>query len=171
MIFISGVHGVGKSYFCNMVKKRLGIETYSASELIADKRKLGFNKDKLVSNAEDNQHYLLTAIDELREKSKDFIIDGHFCLLDTYGRVKRLGIDVFVNLCPDTIVLLMEKPEIICHRRKERDSIDISIESVNEFQTEEKKYAEEIAMLVGAKLYISSGAEDLERIIKLLGSV
>ena len=37
MIFVSGVHGVGKSYFCNLVKDSVGIETYSASALIATK--------------------------------------------------------------------------------------------------------------------------------------
>lgn len=33
MIFISGVHGVGKSYFWDMVKTETGIESYSASTL------------------------------------------------------------------------------------------------------------------------------------------
>lgn len=38
MIFISGVHGVGKSYFCDMVKAATGIESYSASTLITQKK-------------------------------------------------------------------------------------------------------------------------------------
>ena len=41
MIFVSGVHGVGKSYFCNLVKNSVGIETYSASALIATKKRSG----------------------------------------------------------------------------------------------------------------------------------
>lgn len=39
MIFVSGIHGVGKTYFCNLVKKKLGIKNYSASQLIAERRK------------------------------------------------------------------------------------------------------------------------------------
>ncbi len=35
MIFVSGIHGVGKTYFCNMIKDKLGIKNYSASQLIA----------------------------------------------------------------------------------------------------------------------------------------
>lgn len=26
MIFVSGIHGVGKTYFCNMMKEKLGIK-------------------------------------------------------------------------------------------------------------------------------------------------
>ncbi len=44
MIFVSGVHGVGKSYFCNLVKDSVGIETYSASALIATKKHSGSAK-------------------------------------------------------------------------------------------------------------------------------
>ena len=39
MIFISGIHGVGKSHFCNQVEEELNIVTYSASKLIAEKKK------------------------------------------------------------------------------------------------------------------------------------
>lgn len=38
MIFVSGVHGVGKSYFCNLVKESAGIETYSASTFDCGKK-------------------------------------------------------------------------------------------------------------------------------------
>ena len=47
MIFVSGVHGVGKSYFCNLVKESTGIETYSASTLIAEKSNRNLRKINL----------------------------------------------------------------------------------------------------------------------------
>ena len=34
MIFVSGIHGVGKDYFSKELEKKLGIKSYSASELI-----------------------------------------------------------------------------------------------------------------------------------------
>lgn len=82
MIFISGIHGVGKTFFCNLVKKEAGIETYSASALITQKKHAGFSKDKLISDIGSNQHYLLQAVDELKSSGHNFILDGHFCLLD-----------------------------------------------------------------------------------------
>lgn len=50
MIFISGIHAVGKGYFCGLVKKELGIEAYSASDLIANARNAGFSSDKMVAS-------------------------------------------------------------------------------------------------------------------------
>ena len=58
MIFVNGVHGVGKSYFCNLVKESTGIETYSASTLIAEKKQSEFAKDKLIPDIDDNQQFL-----------------------------------------------------------------------------------------------------------------
>lgn len=82
MIFISGVHGVGKSYFCDMVKQAIDINAYSASTLISKKKKSGFSSDKLIPDIDDNQQYLLQAVNELRAAEGNFILDGHFCLLN-----------------------------------------------------------------------------------------
>lgn len=59
MIFVSGVHGVGKSYFCNLVKESVGIETYSASALISTKMRSGFAKNKLIPDIDEHQQCLL----------------------------------------------------------------------------------------------------------------
>ena len=56
MIFVSGIHGVGKTYFCNMMGERLGIKAYSASELIAEKSNQVMASDKQVM---DVIHYLM----------------------------------------------------------------------------------------------------------------
>lgn len=44
MIFVSGIHGAGKTYFCNIIKEKLGIKNYSASQLIAERRKKIFQQ-------------------------------------------------------------------------------------------------------------------------------
>ena len=33
MIFVSGIHGVGKTYFCNMIEKKLGIKNNSRGKM------------------------------------------------------------------------------------------------------------------------------------------
>ncbi len=55
MIFVRGVHGVGKSYFCNLVKDSVGIKTYLGSALIATKKRSGFAKNKLIPDIDENQ--------------------------------------------------------------------------------------------------------------------
>lgn len=93
MIFVSGIHGVGKTYFCNMVKDKLGINNYSASQLIAGRREKGFSADKFVSDIDDNQVLLLNAINELRQTGEEFILDGHFCLLNEEGVITRIPME------------------------------------------------------------------------------
>ena len=163
MIFVSGVHGVGKSFFCNMVKNTIGIESYSASKLIEQKKNAAFSQD--------NQPYLLQAVNELKESGVNFILDGHFCLLNSLGEITRISLDTFQALNPDAILLLMEKPDVIAARRKERDGIDVSVQSIHDFQQEECSYAKEVAANIGAKLFISYGKEDLSNAIAFLKTV
>ena len=171
MIFISGVHGVGKSYFCNMVKESTGIETYSASSLITQKKHSGFAKDKLIPDIDDNQQYLLQAVDELKISGQNFILDGHFCLLNASGIITRIPHSTFATLKPDAIILLMEKPEVIAARRKDRDGIDASTQSIEDFQQEECAYAKEVSADIDARLFISGGAEDLAQAIEFIKSL
>lgn len=161
MIFIGGVHGVGKSYFCKLVKESTGIEVYSASALIAEKKQSGFAKDKLIPDIDDNQQYLLLTLDELKASGKNFILDGHFCLLNASGEVQRIPYETFAALRPDAIILLTEKPEVVVSRCRERDNVEVTPQSIEGFQQEEAAYAREVAASIGAKLFISEGADSV----------
>lgn len=68
MIFVSGIHGVGKTYFCNLVREKISIHSYSASQLIVAKQDKIFSVDKLVADINDNQKLLVEAVKELRER-------------------------------------------------------------------------------------------------------
>ena len=168
MIFISGVHGVGKSYFCGIVKDRLGIESYSASALISERKNQAFSVDKLIPDIDENQQYLLDAVDDLRAYGREFVLDGHFCLLDNKGVVSRIDSDTFIKLKPEAIVLLTESPEIILDRRKSRDGIEYSMKGIQEFQNQEEAYATEISDLLGIPLHISRGSEDIDKTIEFI---
>ena len=170
MIFISGVHGVGKSYFCDKVKENINIDTYSASSLISERKQAAFSSDKLIPDIDDNQKYLLDAVTELRQTRNNFILDGHFCLLNANGKVQRITHDTFTTLMPEAILLLTEQPEIIASRRRNRDGRDVSVESIRAFQDEEISYAKEVAGEIGAKLINSEGADDLMNAIEFIKS-
>ena len=144
MIFVSGIHGAGKTYFCNIIKEKLGIKNYSASQLIAERRKKDFSADKHVSDINDNQILLLDAINELRMAGEEFILDGHFCLLNEEGVITRIPMETYTLLKPDTMILLLESPKIIAERRFQRDGIRQDECTINDFQCVEKAYAIEI---------------------------
>lgn len=168
IIFVSGIHGVGKTYFCNMIKEELGIKNYSASQLIARRREEDFPADKFVSDITDNQMLLLDAINELRQAGEEFILDGHFCLLNEEGIITRISMETYTLLKPDMMILLMESPKIIAARRFQRDGIRQDECTVNDFQEAEKAYATEIARQLNIPLEISGGASDLGRIVKII---
>lgn len=168
IIFVSGIHGVGKTYFCNMINEKLGIKNYSASQIIAGRRKKGFSADKFVSDIDDNQVLLLDAINELQQANKEFILDGHFCLLNEDGAITRIPMETYTLLKPDTMILLLESPKIIAERRLQRDGIQQDECTITDFQEAEKVYATEIAKQLNIPLEISRGASDLGRIIEVI---
>ncbi len=168
MVFIGGVHGVGKSFFCNKLLEITGISTFSASKLIEERKNITFKSDKLIVDIDDNQNYLLDAVDSLKDQKVDFVLDGHFCLLDGDGNVTRIPEQTFSDLKPDAIVLLTEKPEIIAERRNTRDGIKDDIELIRRFQNEEVSYAREVSEKMSIPIYISGGAENIERAIDFI---
>ena len=170
MIFISGVHGVGKSYFCNLVKESTGIDCFSASTLIRERKKQGFPADKRVADIDENQLYLLAAVDDLRSNLGEFLLDGHFCLLNTEGVITRISLDTFTTLKPEAIILLTEDPEIIAQRRQTRDGVEHKSSDIKAFQDEEAKYAKEVAELLQVPLKISKGSNDIENTVEFIRS-
>ena len=120
------------------MKKRLNVESYTASQLIASRRNEGFAENKLVSNIDDNQDLLVAAIEELRKEEKEFILDGHFCLINEFGEITRIPLDTYMLLKPNVIILLTEKPEIIADRRLQRDNVCQDVSEITEFQEKEK---------------------------------
>lgn len=168
MIFVSGIHGVGKTYFCNMIKEKLGIKNYSASQLIAGRREKSFSADKFVSDIDDNQVLLLDAINELRQIDEEFILDGHFCLLNEDGVITRIPMKTYSLLKPDAMILLLENPKIIAERRLQRDGIQQDMRIIIDFQEAEKAYATEIAEQLNIPLEVSNGASDLGRIVEII---
>ena len=165
MIFISGVHGVGKSFFCDKVNAELGIDTHSASKLISERKNAGFSSDKLIPDIDDNQLYLLAAVQELNAADRQYLLDGHFCLLNAEGQITRIPLETFTSLRPDTIVLLTEKPNVIAARRKQRDGIDHDANDIRHFQDEEISYAKEVAEALGVPIKISEGVGDFNNML------
>jgi adenylate kinase len=171
LIFIGGVHGVGKSTFCRKVKESLGLETYSASTLIAESKKVEFPSDKLIPDIDENQLYLLAAIELLRLRHKTFLLDGHFCLNDAEGRVARIPKETFEALAPRAIILLTEATDVLSDRRRERDGVECSEVAIQGFQNEETAYATEVAEALQIPLKICQGTKNYNETIAFISEI
>lgn len=102
IIFIGGVHGVGKSTFVNSVKAKCpSVEGISCSTIMKWKNPA----HKKVENVEENQNKLLTNLPYFIDLDKNYLLDGHFCLLTEKNTIERVPIEVFENINPDMIIL------------------------------------------------------------------
>ena len=99
------------------------------------------------------------------DQDKNYILDGHFCLLTEQGCIERVPIEVFETMSPSRIVVLKERPNVICQRLNQRDSRNYSLDLITEFQVEEIKYATEVADTLGVTLEVcdSTNREDVIR--------
>jgi adenylate kinase len=168
MIFISGVHGSGKSYLCERIKATAGYPTYSASKLISERKQSGFAPDKLIPDIDDNQQYLLTAVRDLNSKGEFYLLDGHFCLLNTSGEITRIPQSTFTTLNPSALVLVTAEPETIAVRRRKRDGVAHNTDDIRRFQDEETAYASEIASLLDIPLQIHCGDKDFDATLEFI---
>lgn len=167
IIFVGGVHGVGKSTFSSLVKSKCPqIYSLSCSEII----KWENPTHKEVENVGETQNKLLQNIPYFIDQDKNYILDGHFCLLTEKGCIERIPMEVFETISPSFIVVLKDSPHKICQRLNVRDAHCYSIEFIAEFQREEIKYAKEVADTLGVPIEICNSFDCEDTIRKVLAS-
>lgn len=167
MIFCSGIHGVGKDFFLKKVEEVTGIKSYSASSLIETYGSVEFDEDKRTPNINRNQECLLQAL-KSEKLPKEYILNGHFCLLNEKGEPERIPIKTFYELNPSKIIILTEKPEIIVGRRMIRDRKEVSVEETEKFQKEEIIYGKEVAKKLGIPIKVFDVRNENKQAIKFI---
>ncbi|EPY05821.1 hypothetical protein PAALTS15_17231 [Paenibacillus alvei TS-15] len=144
MIFIGGIHGVGKTSLCNDLSKQYKIPHFSASKLISDEKDEVYSRNKLIPDIEQNQDFLSTSLNRLNT-SGWFLLDGHFCLLNQSGEVTRIPFDTFSRISPISIIVLIDSISTIQERFSGRDGYQFDPSLLEGFQTAEIEYAREIS--------------------------
>ena len=146
IIFVGGIHGVGKTTLCEKISDELHIKHYSASQLIKMiKNGDGDNRNKGVKNIKSNQNLLMAAIDQYLDKSTIAILDGHFCLLNTKHEIKRIPKETFVAISPIAIITLHDAIANIENKITRRDGINYNVNLLSSFQDEEISYSANVA--------------------------
>lgn len=145
IIFIGGIHGVGKSTFAKSLAKKYDISYYSSSDLIAVEKGERF-KNKSTKNINSNQDLLIDAIRKTCIEDRTYILDGHFCLLDTNNDIKKIPIETYKEIEIKSIIVLVEDVEKIAERLKTRDNTNYDLKLIEYFQQEEKNYAKKVSL-------------------------
>lgn len=149
---ICGVHGVGKTVFAKKLCQELLLEYYSASELIKKMSNREVSEYKKVQHISDNQELLLEALSEVNDSH--YILDGHLCLINTQNRIERISYDTFRVMNIESIYIVVEAPEKIQHRLKNRDNQIWNLGLIASFQQEEFAYAKYLSEKMNIPLKI-----------------
>lgn len=145
VIFLAGVHGVGKGFLGKPVANAIGISHFTASQLIREERgQATWGADKKTSDLDDNQRALLRAVSQRRLIHKNILLDGHFVLRNARGALTPLEIKVFKELQLTGVILLTEELNVIANRLATRDKADADLYAIAELVEAEFAHAQAV---------------------------
>ena len=152
MQIVCGIHGAGKTIYCNNLSRKTGLKCYSASELIGRSIAIHQEKTKKIDQINVRQKALIQELGQAKQEKDDFLLDGHLCLIDQEDRIVRLPTDLFENLGITKILVVKAKPMDIAGRLKQRNDIIWTVDFIDRFQQEELRYAHELAKILGVDI-------------------
>jgi len=159
IIFLGGIHGAGKTAFAPALCGGLGLVHETASSLI----KSAWN-DKRVENISGNQANLIKAVNNL-DRTRKYLLDGHFCLLSKTGQVQPIDVDVFEKLFLAAVIILRENAEVIQERILRRDNRSHTLEFLNAFQERELKHAKQVSEMLDMPMQVITPSKSGDEIL------
>lgn len=147
IVFVGGVHGVGKSTHCQHISQRTGLRWFMASALIkAEMQSAIAVGSKVVVDPIGNQELLLRGVRNCMSPDQGrALLDGHFTLQNADGEIVAIDIDVLLRLGLERIIVIRDEAAAICSRLRERDGQDWSISQISAHQDTEINQAHDVA--------------------------
>jgi adenylate kinase len=140
IIFIGGIHGVGKGTICKEIASKKDIIHITASEIIKW-NEISSSENKLVNNIFSTQEKLINGLNNLIRRDKQYLLDGHFCLLNSNGIPCKIDEETFDNINPKIISIVIDDIKKIIERLENRDDKKYDFETLNQLQEMEIEYA------------------------------
>jgi len=155
LIFMAGIHGVGKSFLGSKISKSLGISHFTASQLIYEEMgRLSWNNQKKTDDLNANQMALIRAIEHKRLNNQNLLIDGHFVLHDSSGALIPVGQNIFELMRLSGVILLTDDAITIQDRIKIRDGVKKEIEEISKMADAEYHHAQTICQKIKLPLLV-----------------
>lgn len=152
IIFVGGIHAVGKGTFCKELEKKFNFRHLSASEVLKW-NEISNAKNKKVQNFAKTQDRLLTNLNIIIEPNKKYLLDGHFTLLNSNGKPEKIDESTFVGIQPESIILLTCEPKIILERLRQRDDSIYKLSVLEKMQKMEVEHANYISKKLNIPLF------------------
>jgi adenylate kinase len=155
IIFVAGIHGVGKTTGCKSVAEEFGIPHFSASQIIKGERSSAVDEmSKLVADVDDNQRLLIRGVLRVLERGR-FLLDGHFTMRrKSDGGIEAIHVDVFRELNIGGVVLYTDHPEEISRRILARDGVSQPVDMLRSHQDAEVAHAKYVTATLSIPLVI-----------------
>ncbi|HUU18176.1 MAG TPA: ATP-binding protein [Sedimentisphaerales bacterium] len=171
IIFIGGVHGIGKTTLCKSVCTKFNVIHHSASKLITKYSHIKLPSNMRVENINRNQDALIQAINKYLDTNKNYLLDGHFCLLDQDGVITKIPLSTFTAISPMAIILLHDDPSNIYSRLQDRDREILDIDLLSSFQEQELHYSRSVATKLNIPYLKANRITDRETIDKFIADM
>lgn len=152
IIFVGGIHSVGKGTVCEKLTQKFNFEHLSASQVLKWDE-ISDLKNKKVQDFKTTQDRLLNNLDKIIEPNKIYLLDGHFTLLNSNGEPEKIDESTFVGIQPKTIILLTCEPKIIFERLKKRDNSTYKLDVLEKMQLMEVEHAKYISQKLDIPLF------------------
>lgn len=158
LIFVGGIHGVGKTTVCAAVAAELGLIHLTASALIRKQKERLKERDtdlgKTVTDVGRNQDLLVESLRaEYSERPGSYLLDGHFTIPNKVGKLEPVPLATFKNLGPGALIILLDEPSSIAERILKRDGIPVPSEMAEERQTCELNHARAVSKHLELELH------------------
>lgn len=163
--FIGGIHGVGKSTICQHICRELNMEYLSASELLKWQRTNEDSKNKNVKDIPDTQNRLIIGLTKKIQDGKHYLLDGHYCLLDSHNEIVNIPFDTFKQINPISLNLILGDISEIKKRLETRDNKLYEYNLLESLQNEELTYAKYLSITLGITLNIGTQNDYSELLI------
>ncbi|ATA68210.1 hypothetical protein CGC48_05945 [Capnocytophaga cynodegmi] len=159
IIFVGGIHGVGKSTICRRICAELNIEYLSASKLIKWSELNEDTNNKKVEDLSLTQDRLIVGLRNVVQENKTYVLDGHFCLLNKENEVIKIPFETFEKIKPIAFIIILAEIEKVKNRLEIRDNKLYDFDLLQELQDKEIAYVEYLADNLNVPLYIYSNTE------------
>lgn len=170
LIFVGGVHGVGKSTACVEISSRAPVLHLKASDLIRTERASALGAgQKAVDDLVGNQNLLLQGFrTHVRvHQPSTVLLDGHFSLSVKGQGVQPIPVDVFAGLAPTELICFVDDPVRIADRLQKRDGVDLRPTEVATLQEIELGQARYVSERLAVRLH-ELHAFDVEGVLRLV---
>jgi adenylate kinase len=152
--FIGGIHGVGKSTICRRICNELNLEYLLASELLKWREINEDAKNKKVKDISDTQNRLISGLTSAVQKGKNYLLDGHYCLLNSDNEVVNISLETFEKMSLFSLNLILDEISEIKKRLETRDDKSYDYTLLERLQNEEITHAKYLSKTMGITLNV-----------------